>query len=233
MNVFLLTRDLLSILCIDITAKFAVSIKEKQDRLPTFYWLPKLHKRPYKARFIANSSSCTTTVLSKLLTSCLTAVKKKHWIRYYDTVYERDGINYFWSIKNSNDVLNKFKSKNFRASKLSTYDFSKLYITLPHHLIKDKLIDLINRTFIRENTQYLACNEECAFFTSDVYNNHNLWSCQKVCDALVYLLDNIFIRFGTKLYRQTIGIPMGTNCAPLVADLFLFCYERFHEVSLT
>ena len=38
--------------------------------------------------------------------------------------------------------------------------------------------------------------------------------------------DAIFIRFGTKLYRQVVGIPMGTNCAPLVADLFLFCYER-------
>ena len=74
---------------------------------------------------------------------------------------------------------------------MSTYDFSTLYTTLPHHLIKDKLIPLIDRTFIRENTQYLACKEECAFFTSDVYNNHNLWSCQKVCDALVYLLDNI------------------------------------------
>ena len=36
----------------------------------------------------------------------------------------------------------------------------------------------------------------------------------------------IHIRFGTKLYRQIVGIPMGTNCAPLVADLFLFCYER-------
>ena len=47
----------------------------------------------------------------------------KNWIRYYDTVYERDGINYFWSIKNSNDVLNKFISKNYQASKLSTYDF--------------------------------------------------------------------------------------------------------------
>ena len=136
--------------------------------------------------------------------------------------------------KTSNDVLNKFRSKNFQASKLSTYDFSTLYTTLPHHLIKDKLIDLINRTFIWENTQYLACNEECVFFfTSDVYNNHNLWSCQKVCDALVYLLDNIFIRFGTKLYRQTIGIPMGTNCAPLVADLFLFCYERDFMKSLS
>ena len=95
---------------IDIIAKSAVSIKEKQDGLPTLYWLPKLHKRPYKARFIANSSSCTTTVLSKLLTSHLTALKK-HSIRYYDTVYERDGINYFWSIKNSSDVFNKFKSK--------------------------------------------------------------------------------------------------------------------------
>ena len=164
-------RSIVNAHSIDITATFAVSIKEKQDRLPTLYWLPKLHKRPYKARFIANSSSCTTTVLCKLLTSCLTTVKK-HWIRCYDTVYERDGINYFWSIKNSNDVLNECKSKNFQASKLSTYDFSTLYTTLPHHLI-----DLINRTFIRENTQYLACNEECAFFTSDVYNNRNLWSC--------------------------------------------------------
>ena len=45
-------------------------------------------------------------------------------------------------------------------------------------------------------------------------------------DALHYLLDNIFIRLGSKLYRQIVGIPMGTICAPLVADLFLFCYER-------
>ena len=112
-------RSIVNTHSVDITAKFAVSINGKQDRLPTLYWLPKLHKRPYKAHFIANSSSCTTTVLSKLLISCLTAVKK-HWIRYYDTVYERDGINYFWSIKNSNNVLNKFKSKNFQASKLST-----------------------------------------------------------------------------------------------------------------
>ena len=50
---------------------------------------------------------------------------------------------------------------------------------------------------------------------------------------LFIFLDNIFIRFGTKLYRQTIGIPMGTNCAPLVADLFLFCYERVFMKSLS
>ena len=50
--------------------------------------------------------------------------------------------------------------------------------------------------------------------------------CFRFCDALSFLLDNIYIRFGTKYYRQIVGIPMGTNCAPLVADLFLFCYEK-------
>ena len=49
----------------EIPNKFAVDVKERQDKIPTMYWLPKLHKRPYKARFIANSSSCTTTELSK------------------------------------------------------------------------------------------------------------------------------------------------------------------------
>ena len=83
--------------------------------------------------------------------------------------------------------------KTFRVLNCLHMIFSTLYTTLPYHLIKDKLIDLINQTFVRENTQYLACNEECAFFTSDIYNNHNLWSCQKVCDALVYLLDNILL----------------------------------------
>ena len=129
--------------------RFAVSVNEDQERLPTFYWLPKLHKKPYKARFIANSSSCTTTELSKLLTSCLTTIKN-HVIKYCEKVYERSGKNLFWSIKNTCEVLNKLKSRGFRASSLSTYDFSTLYTTLPHNLIKDKLVDLIERTFQRE-----------------------------------------------------------------------------------
>ena len=77
------------------------------------------------------------------------------------------------------------------------------------------------------------CNERQAFFTSEDTKRYKLWSCQNVCEALIYLLDNIYIRFGTKLYRQIVGIPMGTNCAPLVADLFLFCYERDFMTSLS
>ena len=54
-----------------------------------------------------------------------------------------------------------------------------------------------------------------------------------MCDALHYLLDNIFIRFDSKLYRQIVGIPMGTNCVPLVADLFLFFYGRDFMLPLS
>ena len=52
-------------------------------------------------------------------------------------------------------------------------------------------------------------------------------------EARTFLLDNINIRFGTKLFRQTIGSPMGTICASLVADLFLFCDERDFMMSLS
>ena len=79
--------------CNHLALKFSECAKECLDRLPTMYWLPRLHKRPYNA----NASSCTTTELSKLLTSCLTAVKI-HVIRYCENVYERSGKNLFWSI---------------------------------------------------------------------------------------------------------------------------------------
>ena len=88
---------------------------------------------------------------------------------------------------------NKLKSRGFLASSLSTYDFSTLYTTLPHNLIQDELglADLIERTFQMEGFHYIACNDTHAFFTSDAVRNYNLWSCQKVCEALTFLLDNI------------------------------------------
>ena len=147
------------------------------------YWLPKLHRKPYKARCIANSSSCATTELSKLLTSCLTAIKAKV-IKYCETVYERSGENMFWPIKNSGEILSKLKDIGYQATSLSTYDFSTLYTTLPHNLIKEKLIDLIERTFffsgpsLKKKVSYtLLVMIRKRFFTSaDHYRGYHLWS---------------------------------------------------------
>ena len=91
----------------------------------------------------------------------------------------------FWPLKISGEILSKLKDIVYQATSLFTYDFSTLYTTLPHNLIKEKLIDLIERTCYKKGGKlYLACNDKKAFFTSkDHYRGYHLWSCQNVCDA--------------------------------------------------
>ena len=110
--------------------------------------------------------------------------------------------------KSSTEILNKLKTKGFQASAISTYDFFTLYTTLPHNLIRNQLVDLIEITFRREEVLFLAYNKEHAFFASEENKKYDMWSCQKVTDALIYLLDNTYIRLDSKLYRQNVGIPM-------------------------
>ena len=49
-----------------------------------------------------------------------------------------------------------------------------------------------------------------------------MYTADNICKMTEFLIDNIFVQFGGHLFRQVIGIPMGTNCAPLLADLFLY-----------
>ena len=124
----------------------------------------------------------------------------------------------------SGTSLNNLLSK----SSLSTYDFSTLYTTLPHNLIKEKLLDLIERTFYKnEGKLYLACNDKKAFFIrQNIIEDITFGLVRMYVTPYRFSWTIFYIMFGTKLYRQIVGIPMGTNCVPLVADLFLFCYER-------
>ena len=92
---------------------------------------------------------------------------------------------------------------------------------------------LLKEPSIEKALLTLHVTTETHFLLHKNIKKYHAWSCQNVCDALTFLLDNIFIRFDTKLYRQVVGIPMGTNCAPLVADLFQFCYERDFMMSLS
>ena len=70
---------------------------------------------------------------------------------------------------------------------------STIFWDNPRNFIKEKLKDLIEWSFRREGSPYLACNERSAFFTSEHRNRYKLWSCQNMCEALTYLLDNILL----------------------------------------
>ena len=67
-------------------------------------------------------------------------------------------------------------------------------------------------------------NKSC--FTSDPSNGDNKYSASDICKMIEFLVDNIYVRFGGQLFRQMVGITIGTNCAPLLADLFLYSYEN-------
>ena len=123
------------------------------------------------------------------------------------------------------EVLDKLQAYVGPFESLQSFDFSTLYTTLPHDLIKKKFTYLIQWAFKKSDCQYICSNSFKTFFSDTQQKNYVNWTSFDMITALEFLLDNIFVRFGNSVYRQVIGIPMGTNCAPLIADLFLYCYE--------
>ena len=137
-----------SVLC-----SFGISNKDEELDPPSFYWIPKLHKCPFKQSYIAGSAKCSTKPLSKLLTCILSAVKTGLQ-SYCDTSYSRGGVNQMWILKNSKDLLEYIQSRSLSScNSIKTFDFSTLYTTIPHSKLKDKLRELVQLCFIKKNGQ--------------------------------------------------------------------------------
>ena len=204
--------------------KFA-SPSEKQEDLPQIYWIPKLHKNPIKSRFIAGSRTCTTKRLSGLLTKCLQAIKDQCKF-YCDRIYQNSGVNCFWILKNSKDLIQHVENVTTKPIKcISTWDFSTLYTTIPHADLKIALKTVIDRVMSGGKYSKIHCNLFHAYFSKEENKNYLALDKKELCAMLNFLIDNIYVKFGSQIFRQTIGIPMGTDCAPVLADLFLHHYE--------
>ena len=115
----------------------------------------KLHKRRYKSRFISNLSPCSTTILSKHITSTLTAVKE-HVMKYSETALSNSNVKFCWSNKKSSEVIEKLRLRHFQCSQVSPFDFSTLYTSVPHDLITAKALSLVNWCFNGESKYYLC-----------------------------------------------------------------------------
>ena len=113
--------------------------------LPQFYWLPKIHKRPYGARFIAASKTCTTMPLSKLLTSGLKLITN-HFSKYCNGIFCRTGVNCFWVIDNSQEVLSTLNKINY-FSTAKHLDSTTLYTSIRHNSLKQALKSLIKEAY--------------------------------------------------------------------------------------
>jgi hypothetical protein len=188
--------------------KNGINVTEDSHKLPSFYWMPKLHKKPYSHRFIAASSACTTKPLSKLLTLCLKLVLR-HYKEYCAGIERRTGINCFWVINNSMEVLNGLHSIR-RATALDSFDFSTLYTNIPHDQLKSHMSKLINEAFTCRNAKYMEVHKTFACWSSDACvasNSAGVYrlTVQQVIDLFNYLIDNIYIQVGSADSRYPYG----------------------------
>ena len=156
-----LTKDQLLVHHINTLTKIDVKIDKCEH--PTFYWLSKLHKRPYKSRFISNLSHCSTTILSKHIKSALTAVKD-HVIKYSETAFSNNNVNYFCPLKTLPRTMKSCDCVTFGVLRYLLSIFSTLYTSLPHDLIKAKVLALVNWCFNRESKTYLCTSVKAGFF---------------------------------------------------------------------
>ena len=158
-----------------VLQSFRLPINDKDTDLPCLYWIPKLHKNPYKQRFISGSSNCSTKPLSKLLTTILATIKSGLQ-SYCDTVYSRSGINGMWILKNSKELLSNLEHPLLKnISSIRTFDFSTLYTTIPHSKLKERLRSLVMRAFFSKKGErrykYMVVNYTGSYFVKNTSNS--------------------------------------------------------------
>ena len=151
--------------------------------------------------------------------------------KYYSINTSHTGVNNMWILKNSTNLLSSLGHlRVHRATFIQTFEFSTLYTSIPHDLLKSHVSNNINNAFKHKNgaTRYthIKVRRNKSYFTSDPLNGDNKYTANDICKTTEFLVDNMYVRFDGQLLRQTVGIPMGTNCAPLLADLFLHSYEN-------
>ena len=120
----------------------------------------------------------------------------------------------------------------YKATSIQTFKFSILYTSIPHDLLKSCMNNIINNALWHKNGAARYCHIEVgrdkSYFANDPLGVDNKYTASDI-STIDFLLENVYVRFGGQLFRQTVGIPMWTNCAncaPLLAESFLYCYEN-------
>ena len=176
-------------------------------KIPFMYCMPKFHKNPIKFRFITSSFDCINKDISIILNLTLDVL--------YDKVESESGNS--WIIRNNSKILDTLSHCNENPGlpgnhMVATFDFSTLYTALPHNDLIRCIVALYNK-YIQSDIEVL-------------YRNRKLIISKVLfVEILKFSIKNSYVLFNNRLYRQKIGIPMGSNFSPNMANLYLHFYE--------
>lgn len=203
------------------------------NKLPTLYATAKMHKHPKSFRFITASHDTITSNLSNAVSKCLRVLLDSARRSYNYQVKHID--NAIFIVDNRQRVVDFMEISNRRNDKskcISTWDFSTLYTTLPHNKLIDKISKFITKVFNIKSSENspkhfvtFSTKSDVAYYTVSKSKTCRSFSCDELIDAVTFIINNSYIVFHNSVYQQIIGVPMGTNCAPYLANLFLHMYE--------
>ena len=184
-----------------------------------------MHKTPIKFRFIIGDRKSIFKQLAQRLVKILKLIMKIHK-KYSEKIKLCTGIERYWIIENSAQVLQDIHEINTRKSarNIANFDFSTLYTKIPQEDLKEKLKSVVEKGFKGGQNQFITINKNSANWGGkdigkDTVNKEMIFS---MIDTII---DNSFFTFGANVYKQSIGIPMGIDPAPQMANLYLYWYE--------
>lgn len=218
---------------LDNHANFLQKFKLPTDKkAPFLFWTPKLHKDPYGQRFITSGRGCSLQPLSIKVGYCLKSIIKiLHSNARYQ--YKTSGFNKCYIIDNRYPITSFIRTCNQsnKVSSVSTFDFKTLYTSIPHNKLKDKIALVLKQVFKSRKKKFISVNNKLAFLSDDRKTGFSL-DVNQLIQCVNYIIDQSYIVHKNELFRQVVGIPMGTNCAPHIANLFLYAYESSFVDSL-
>ena len=224
-----LSTTIIQSLITQLKNNFCLETPEAYELLSSLYWSAKMHKDPPAARFITASHRCVLKELSTLLTRVLKTLigpLKGLCASFRNST----NVSPWWVIDNSTAVLKCIKVMNERgqAKTVHSFDFKTLYTKIPHESIKKELKWVVKQAFqvaARSEKPFLKVSSKTVAFRKTKGGSSRNLSQDKVVSMIEFLIDNLYIEVGDRVFRQCVGIPMGTDCAPFLANLYLFALE--------
>jgi hypothetical protein len=184
---------------------------------------PKFHKTPVDFRTIISSKKSCTKPISKIVGNCLSLVQH-NLKKYCEVIFNNTGINGFWIIDRNDSILDALEnlSNDNAAKSINTFDFGQMYTCLEHTDIERALNHVLSIVFAK--IQYIYADTYSASWQNKRKSMLTI-SKGRLLEMIEFVLSNAYFRFGSGVYRQIVGIPMGTDAGPFIANLTLFSYE--------
>ena len=214
--------------CAESIINSQVDVSNSQLKLPHAYWTPKMHKNPPGKRYITSCRNTVISNLSNVVGLCLSRLinTDKNISKY---LHKFKNYNNFFIIDNRNDIIDYMKRSNalgHNSKSVKTYDFKTLYTSIPLDKLKDVLNIYIKKVFKDKGKRYIiVCGKSC-YFSNRRDNNKITFTANGLIEQVNYIIENAYVEFNGQIYRQIVGIPMGTNCGPYLANIFLHHYEQ-------